>query len=108
MRRPLALALIALAVPAAAHRAPTGWAYDHECCHTQDCAPVPDAAVREVAGGYAVRIEPGTHPMLRSGPALEAFVAHGDPRIRPSGDQHRHACVIGDRVICLYVPPGGV
>lgn len=108
MRRPLALALALAALPAAAHRAPTGWAYDHECCHTLDCAPVADVAIREVSGGYAVRIEPGTHPMLRAGAAVEALIPHGDPRIRASGDQHRHACLVGGRVICIYVPPGGV
>lgn len=92
-----------------AHRAPSGWAYDHECCHNLDCAPAAAGAVREVAGGYAVLVAPGTHPMVPAGAApVAGFVPHGDRRIRPSGDAERNVCIIGGRVFCLYVPPGGV
>ena len=92
-----------------AHRAPSGWAYDHECCHHLDCAPAPQGAVREVAGGYQVTILPGTHPMVRAGaPAVAGFVPHGDPRMRPSGDADRHVCILRGQVVCVYVPPGGV
>lgn len=105
----LAVAAVATALPAAAHQAPAGWEYDLDCCSTRDCAPVRGGAVREVAGGYQVTILPGTHPMVRAGaPAVSAFVAHGDARIRVSGDDARHACVIAGRVLCIYVPPGGV
>lgn len=95
---------------AMAHRAPSGWAYDHECCHDLDCAPVAEAAIREVAGGYQVTILPGTHPMVPAGAAaVTGFVPHGDRRIRPSGDQHRHACVSrAGAILCIYIRAGGV
>ena len=96
--------------PALAHRAPSGWAYDPECCHDMDCAPVTDAAIREVAGGYQVTIAPGAHPMVPAGAAAVAgFVAHVDRRIRASGDDRRHACISrAGTILCIYVQPGGV
>lgn len=107
--RSLILLGVLAAGGAAAHQAPSGWLYDPECCSHHDCAQVADEAVREVQGGYAVRVEPGTHIMVPAGrPAVTSFVPHGDTRIRPSGDQHRHVCIVGGRVICLYMPPGGV
>ena len=39
---------------------------------------------------------------------VTAFIPHGDRRIRVSGDEHRHACVMAGRVLCIYVGPGGV
>lgn len=104
-----AFALMPLAV--LAHQAPAGWAYDPECCSSHDCQQVADGAIREVAGGYSVVIRPGTHIMVPPDrPAVEVFIPHGDRRIRPSGDQHRHACVarFRDHVYCIYVPIGGV
>jgi hypothetical protein len=104
------LALL-LAAPAAAHQAPAGWSYDPECCSSMDCAMVPDAAVREVRGGYSVTLAPGMHPMVPVGVApVSHFIAHGDSRIRVSGDEHKHACVsrFSGHVYCVYVPPGGV
>lgn len=96
------------AVPALAHQAPSGWAYDRECCHNLDCAPAPDGAIREVQGGYQVTLAPGSHPMVRDR-TVTGFVPHGDPRIRVSGDEDRHACVSGTgRILCIYIPPGGV
>lgn len=90
------------------HSAPSGWSYDWECCSTMDCAPVPDAAVREAAGGYSVRVEPGQHPMV-TGSAVTGFIAHGDSRIRVSGDSDRHVCISrAGTLLCIYVPPGGV
>lgn len=104
----LTLAVLAWAAMARAHQAPSGWAYDVECCHTMDCAPVPDGAIRETHGGYVVTLRAGDHPMVSDG-GLVATVPHGDPRIRVSGDEHRHACVsTGGRLLCIYVPPGGV
>ena len=98
--------LVLLAMPVAAHQAPTGWEYDAECCDMQDCARVPDGTVREVAGGYEVRLSPGQHPLVRS--PITVFVPHG-PKVRVSGDEHRHACVSrSGYVFCVYVPPGGV
>lgn len=103
-------AAVALAGAALAHRAPAGWEYDPECCSARDCAQVRPGAIREVAGGYSVVIEPGTHMMVPAGsPRFEAFVPFGDPRIRPSGDEHRHACLSAWRhLYCIYVPAGSV
>lgn len=105
----LAVLASALALPAAAHQAPSGWEYDPSCCSGTDCAPVPDEAIREAQGGYEVLIQPGTHPMVGEGaePARR-FVPHGDPRIRTSGDERKHACVSRfGAIYCLYVPPSG-
>jgi hypothetical protein len=101
-----ALAIIAFAAMARAHTAPTGWAYDVECCHVHDCAPVPDRAVREATGGYSVRLLPGDHPLVTT--PLAAFLAHGSPALRVSGDDRRHVCVSQGRILCVYIPPGGV
>jgi hypothetical protein len=103
-----AILFVVAALPLAAHNAPSGWEYSADCCSNMDCAPVPAEAVREVAGGYQVRLEPGQHPMLLDRSA-NAFIAHGDNRIRVSGDPDRHACVAASgHVYCIYVPPGGV
>jgi hypothetical protein len=103
----IALAAAAWVALAHAHQAPSGWAYDPECCSDLDCAPVPESAVVEATGGYSVRLAPGQHPMVRT--PLAAFLAHGDSRIRVSGDEHRHACVSSSgRLLCIYVQPGGV
>ena len=108
MKRALAIVAL-LAGPAAAHEAPSGWSYDPECCSGFDCAWVAPGAVREVAGGYYVSIAPGTHPRVPMGsPPVSGVIRHGDPRIRASGDEHRHVCVLGGRILCIYVPPGGV
>ena len=95
---------------ALAHNAPSGWAYDAECCSGVDCAPAPVGGVRETRSGYVIIIEPGGHPMVpANAPPLVALVPHGDPRLRVSGDEQRHVCISYSRaVLCVYVPPGGV
>lgn len=98
------LALAALVDLAFGHTAPSGWEYDRECCDTRDCAQVPDEAVREVAGGYQITLRAGQHPMG----AGSWFIPHGDHRLRPSGDEHRHVCHMHGRLFCLYVRAGGV
>ena len=102
----LVLALLVIPPAAFAHTAPSGWAYDRDCCSDMDCAPVPDSAVREATGGYSVRLVPGGHPLVSA--PMSAFVAHGSPALRVSGDDRRHVCVSHGRVLCVYVPPGGV
>ena len=89
-----------------AHQAPSGWYYDLDCCGNYDCAPVPDVSVREVVGGYRVLLLPGQHPLVSR--PVEGFIPHGSPNLRPSGDGLRHVCIVGGRIQCLYVPPGGV
>lgn len=107
MKRMVLMAAL-MAVPAAAHDAPSGWEYDRECCGGYDCA-ASHGGVREVQGGYAVSVAPGTHPMVPVGRSpVVGFVPHGDPRIRVSGDSDRHVCIVGGRVFCIYIPPGGV
>ena len=102
----LTLAVLAWAAMARAHQAPSGWEYEASCCSTADCAPVPESAVEEATGGYAVRLLPGQHPMVKT--PLAGFLAHGSPMLRPSGDGEKHVCTDGRRIICVYVPPGGV
>lgn len=109
--RTAAAALLLFVAPALAHEAPSGFEYDPECCSGADCQPVPDEAVREVQGGFELILQPGEHKMLRQGhPPTRIFIAHGDPRIRPSGDGQKHACISygGKYAFCLYLPPGGV
>lgn len=110
MIRIIAMMAVLCATCAAAHRAPAGWVYDPECCSSRDCQQVPADAVRRVAGGIEVIIRPGTHMMVPAGaPPVRAFVPWGDPRIRTSGDEHRHACVSrGGYVFCVYLPADGV
>lgn len=104
-----ALAILLAAPPAHGHQAPAGWAYETDCCNTQDCAPVGRSMIREVLGGYQVTIPPGAHPHLPTGMGVAGFIPHGDRRIRASGDSDHHACISRSGVIlCLYVPPGGV
>ena len=61
----LGFAACALATPAAAHDAPSGWQYEQICCngnnHTGDCQMIPATTVRIVDGGYQVTIAPGDH-----------------------------------------------
>ena len=35
-----ALLLISTTLPTSSHQAPSGWEYDRDCCHNQDCAPI--------------------------------------------------------------------
>lgn len=106
----LILAILFLSA-AKAHSHNEAWAYDPECCSSQDCAPVPSNAITEVNGGYQIIIAPGSHPMVElHESAVVLFIPHGDPKIRVSGDGLKHACVgrITKTVFCVYVPTGGV
>jgi hypothetical protein len=100
----LGLLLLGVLVVALAHQAPSGWSYDAACCSDSDCAMVPPGAIREASGGYAVEMVP------RGSDPVRAFIPHGDERIRPSGDEFRHACIGPHtrQVICIYVPAGAV
>lgn len=113
----IAFLCFAVSWVARAHQAPSGWEYDASCCSQQDCAPAPDGAVREVAGGWRVTLRAGENPRVKSG-EVSFFVPYGDRRIKPSGDGHFHPCLFPDVInetaqqgltlLCLYVPPGGV
>lgn len=109
-----ALAGLLMAWSAHAHQAPSGWEYDRDCCDNKDCAQVGDGAVTEVEGGFRVYLPPGSHPFV-SGRTVDVFIPHQgpdgrlNPKIRPSGDEFRHACVAPwGHVYCIYIPPGGV
>lgn len=96
------------------HNAPGGWTYDYDCCggdptgaHPHgDCYPVPDVTIREVQGGFEVTLSGRDHPLVRI--PIAEVVPHGDPRLRVSGDEKKHACVLAGRLLCIYLPPGGV
>ena len=96
MRQYLILAAIVLSTAtAAAHEAPTGWAYPFACCSNQDCRMVPDQSVLETKGGY----------LASNGETIP----YADTRIRPSPDGKYHLCTVAGkedtRTICLFVPP---
>ena len=84
--RTLLFVLLATA-SAAAHDAPSGWAYGSECCSTMDCFEEQDKNVGEV-------------------------IPYADKRVKISKDAKYHRCTrLGDpkmpRSICIYVPNRG-
>lgn len=87
--------LLLLTTSAVAHEAPSGWKYDHDCCHDRDCAPVENLTY------------------LNDGTML-ARTKHGEGKVtsqtqrRPSGDTEYHACIMPstNHVICFYAPGG--
>lgn len=108
LRNLLLLALCAATSSAMAHTAPSGWDYDPACCSGRDCAPVASSMIRASPSGYLVEIPAGGHPFV-SGQPLSVLIPYSDPRVRPSGDGEKHACIGPSRhVFCIYVPPGGV
>ena len=82
---------------AAAHDAPSGWAYAPECCSGHDCKPVTDAAISSVPGGWRINA------------TGEIFAQN---RVRQSKDGQFHRCSVQGRIdahtYCLYVPPMGM
>jgi hypothetical protein len=94
----LLLAAATSPVPAGAHDAPTGWAYDVSCCSNIDCREIPASTLTEGPNGYLISISNETVP-------------YGDKRLKDSPDGHVHWCTINGRddarTICLYVPPRG-
>lgn len=83
---------------------PGHW-YDYDCCALNDCAPIPDHAVRPVKGGYSILIRPGEHPLVKDAP-ISGFVAYADAR--QSQDGRAHACIVAGKIKCLYERQGGV
>lgn len=110
VRFALAAAALFASMAAHAHTAPSGWAYDPQCCGGMDCAPIPASAVREQSGGFYVTLEAGQHPMVKK--HWERFIPYG--LMKPSGDGEFHICIRGDNPayiapsepICFYVPTG--
>lgn len=82
---------------ATAHNAPTGWAYDSDCCSSIDCAPAPSDSVRELPQGVLVV------------PTGEV-IPYGDSRLRDAPDGLVHLCrslVDPKRTYCVYLPSKG-
>ena len=89
----------ALASPARAHEADTGFRYDGACCSDKDCRPADPGEVKEAPGGWLV---------VPSG----IFIPHGDLRLHDAPDGRFHVCnrLAGDRASppwCVYVPSFG-
>jgi hypothetical protein len=101
-----------------AHRAPSGWAYDGDCCSNMDCGVIEGGRLRRVEGGWEVDLRPGDTPRVsRAGRGFisESAIRGAPPRsaIRPSGDLSAHVCAAFDGtmevpiVFCLYLAPAG-
>ena len=105
----LGFAACALATPAAAHDAPSGWQYEQICCngnnHNGDCQMIPATTVRIVDGGYQVTIAPGDHRL-----ATRSHVFHlPQNHARRSQDGEYHLCLYPteDTPRCFYAPDMG-
>lgn len=65
--------------------------YDYECCHTNDCKPVPCESITETKEGFKY------DGLLFS-------------KIKPSKDNQCHACILeygsGRTPMCLYLQMG--
>lgn len=102
MKRIVAAIFLALTASASAHRAPSGWSYDYECCANHDCMPVSPLTVTRLRDGFLVRIMPGDHPLATK--PMERMFKHGEAR--ESGDKEFHVCVSKSLqiILCVYVP----
>lgn len=95
----LALAIAALSVNAQSHKAPpstakpTGWMYDPACCGSNDCAPV-SKMTWDRSGRMVVTTKHGT------------VTVPDKLTPRPSQDLDYHACIVNNRLRCLYAPAG--
>ena len=98
----LGLAAAILSMPARSH----DW-YPMECCHNRDCAPAKVEIVpTQPINGLAMSLAPATLPsaMLVTTPFGSAMVP-ANFRTRESPDGRTHACIIGGKLVCLFVPP---
>jgi hypothetical protein len=77
----------------------THW-YDMSCCSQKDCEPVEAGAIMPEPGGFRVRY------LTSQGIVAEGFLPFSSTGIRPSKDGREHACAIGARAACIYLPPG--
>ena len=74
--------------------------YDRSCCDMRDCEPVEAGAIMPEPGGFRVRY------LTSQGVIAEGFLPFSSTGIRPSKDGREHACAIGARAACIYLPPG--
>jgi hypothetical protein len=102
-----------LSAPAAAHIAPSGWAFPYQCCSDRNCQPVHDPAITEGPDGYVVgesgEIIGYADPRLKDSPDGEFHLcrAPGKPRSRAICLSFRHVCSRG-RPRFLRSPPCSV
>lgn len=90
--RVLLAALLLCVAPLSAHEAPSGFEYDMECCHNQDCAPLPeDQTPRPLDGGAW---------LLKTG----EVVPKSKVKFAPDGRYHLCRWTANNAVLCLYVP----
>lgn len=94
----VALALLVLAAFAMVREVRAHSFYEPACCSDDDCAPLPDGAVKITADGYVWN---GT------------LFPFGSPKLRVSPDGEYHGCEYWIARAgkwnrpCLYVPPAG-
>ena len=103
-------------MPAKAHKAPTGWEYDYDCCSNKDCSELPSEAVQITDAGYVVTVTPEINNQIKAPRTYTiAYTATG---MRESKDGKYHIClrpeyannageIFGGGVICFYIPPQG-
>lgn len=112
----IVMAMLLGSVRAKAHKAPTGWEYDYDCCSRRDCSELPTEAVQITDAGYVVTVTPEMNNQIKAPRTYTiAYTATG---MRESKDGKYHIClrpeyannageVFGGGVICFYVPPQG-
>ena len=106
MRYQAALIALLLAVPAAAHNAPSGAKYLPECCDNRDCAEVPDRNVHELGDGHvAMRIAPGSHPLWPADKKAALYIEFSPQHRREPIDGSWHACFSPSMTPLCYHPP---
>ena len=105
----VALAVLALAGPAIAHDAASGWQYEQFCCngnsHNGDCQMIPARSVRIIKGGFQVTLAPGDHRL-----ATRSHIFHlSQDAARRSQDGEYHLCLYPteDTPRCFYAPDMG-
>jgi hypothetical protein len=80
----LGVTIMSAPVPVKGH----SW-YPLECCHQMDCAPI----VKEE--GSTVTTIHGT-----------VIVPQNFKPVRPSQDNKSHACIVNNKLICIFRPTG--
>jgi hypothetical protein len=97
------ISLWCLIVGAAAHQAPSGWAYPPACCSLTDCNEIDASRVSQTPEGYLVRLVPGDHNMAKNGG--EWLVPYD--KARPSPDGEAHICINGvGKMLCFFIGLG--
>lgn len=72
----------------------------HGCCGGRDCAPIEEARVQAVPGGYRVQLPAGYR---FDWPAIDAFVPNARAQPAKVGSDY-HLCYWGNEVKCFFFP----